>query len=250
MIQFNLLPDVKLEYIRARYRKRLIVGLSVISSGVFFTIFVLLFLFVRVSQTMHMSDLTKDIDSHVKQIKETPDLDKILTIQNQLNSLPELHSKKVLSSRLAEFLAQLTPQQATISDVEIDFAANSINIKGNADSLITVNKFADTLKFTKYKTASEDKANNNAFKEVVLKSFSIEETNNNTSQKVGYELNFVFEPVIFAVPAEAPPDNTPAVQLAVPKIISTRSETEKPNQLFVPQPEPVQPQPTTPGGNQ
>ena len=93
MIQFNLLPDVKIEYIKTRYRKRMIMLISAIASGVTFTIFVLLFLFVRVNQPKHMKDLDKDIKSTVSKIQETKDLDKILTIQNQLNSLPALHDK-------------------------------------------------------------------------------------------------------------------------------------------------------------
>jgi hypothetical protein len=252
MIQFNLLPDVKLEYIRARYRKRMIVGVSVITGALFFSIFLVLFLFVRVSQTHYMKALSKDIDNKLSEIKQTPDLDKVLTIQNQLDSLPSLHDKKVITSRLVEFLGQLTPTLATISDVELDYDAGTMNIKGNANSLETVNKFADTLKFTKYRTATDPIGENKAFKDVVLKSFSIETLANGTGKSVVYELSFGFEPLvdkdntalapnIFAVKLNVKDDKitNPAkpVELIVPNIISTRSETEKPTELFAKQPE-------------
>ena len=255
MIQFNLLPDVKLEYIRARYRKRMIVGVSVITGALFFSIFLVLFLFVRVSQTHYMKALSKDINNKLSEIKQTPDLDKVLTIQNQLNSLPSLHDKKVITSRLVEFLGQLTPTLATISDVELDYDAGTMNIKGNANSLETVNKFADTLKFTKYRTATDPVGENKAFKDVVLKSFSIETLANGAGKSVVYELNFGFEPLvaivdgesktiapnIFAVKLNVKDDKitnpTKLVELIVPNIISTRSETEKPTELFAKQPE-------------
>jgi len=99
MIQFNLLPDVKIEYIKTRNRKRMMMLVSIITSAVCFGVFVLLFLFVRVNQVKYMSDLDKDIKSTTSKIQSTPDLDKILTIQSQLNSLPDLHAKKVVSSR-------------------------------------------------------------------------------------------------------------------------------------------------------
>jgi hypothetical protein len=244
MIQFNLLPDVKIEYIKTRYRKRMIMLISAIVSGTAFAFFIILFLFVRVNQTKYMRDLDKDIKSEVSQIQSTPDLDKILTIQNQLNSLSGLHDKKVVSSRLVDYLTQLTPNQATISDVDIDFDTNTMRIKGSSDNLVTVNKFADTLKFTDYKVNDEAGAQGKAFKDVVLQSFSIASKAQSNQGGVAYELSFAFDPIIFAQVKEVKEGNTSPVTLNVPKIISTRSETEKPaDTLFAPQPI----QPTTGG---
>ncbi len=122
MIQFNLLPDVKIEFLKTRARKRLIMLISAVASAVCLAVFIVLFLFVRVNQPRHMNDLNKDIKANLSKIQSTQDLDKILTIQNQLNSLPALHDKKVVSSRLIDYLTSLTPNQATISDVNVDFA--------------------------------------------------------------------------------------------------------------------------------
>lgn len=236
MIQFNLLPDVKVEYIKTRRRKRLIMLASIVSSTAAFAIFALLFLFVRVSQTAHIKALDKDIKTNVSKIQSIPDIDKILTIQNQLNSLPELHDKKVVSSRLTGYLTQMTPAQATISDATLDFEANTMILKGQADSLPTVNKFADTLKFTDYKVNASDGATGKAFKDVVLQSFSVAGSGGG-GQGVSYELTMTYDPAIFAVVKNVTQGSTDAVTLNVPKIISTRSETEKPASLFAPQPE-------------
>lgn len=238
MIQFNLLPDVKLEFLRTRYRKRLIVGFSVLASTIFFVIFLVLFLFVRVNQTRHMSDLNKDIKTSEARLKENPNLDKILTIQNQLKSLPGLHDQKVVSSRLIDYLGQLTPAQATISDVDVNYEESKIVIKGNADSLITVNKFADSLKFTTYKVNSSQPEEGKAFSSVVLRSFSLEPERGTVTpgNRAIYELEFLFEPAIFALVSEDTTNGEKPVELTVPKIISTRSETERPTDLFAPQP--------------
>jgi hypothetical protein len=234
MIQFNLLPDVKIEFIKTRYRKRLIMVISAIASAACFGIFVLLFLFVRVNQPQHIKDLDKDIKTNLTKIQSTPDLDKILTIQNQLNSLPGLHDKKVVSSRLVDYLTQVTPNQATISDVDVDFAANTMSIKGNADGLATVNKYVDSLKFTDYKLNSEGGASGKAFKDVVLQGFAV--SSPGLANGASYTINLSYDPLIFSQVKEAA-NPAQAVSLSVPKITSTRSATEKPASLFAPQPE-------------
>lgn len=231
MVQLNLLPDVKLEFIRTQKRKRTVIGVAIIASAASLFIFFALLSFVRVAQPAHMKALDKDIDAAVVQLKENQELDKILTVQNQLASLPALHDDKKISSRLLTYLTQLTPNQATISDVTLDFEANTLSLKGNADALRTVNKFTDTLKFTDYKVEGEAPAQGKAFSNVVLSSFNV-----GTDNKVSYEITLNFEPAIFANSAPNTEGKSP-VSLQVPKIISTRSATQTPNSLFAPQPE-------------
>jgi len=218
MIQFNLLPDVKVEFIKARRSKRMVLLTATGITALSLTIFVGLFVIVNVLQTKHINDLNKDIKKDTATLKAIPNLDKILTVQNQLSSLTQLHEQKPYTSRLIDYLAKLTPAQATIANAKIDFpGGNTLAISGNADALSTVNKYVDTLKFTTYTTNEQTEAKK-AFSNVVLTSFG-------TSDKgVTYQIAAVFDPAIF--------DGTQQVNLVVPKIISTRSETEKPNDLF------------------
>lgn len=233
MAQLNLLPDVKLEYIKAERQKRMVLGFAFLISASFLTLFILLLLFVKVGQKQHMHAVDSDIDKAVAELKLNPDLDKILTVQNQLNSLPDLHNKKVISSRTFDYLNKMTPIKATVSDVIIDFDTGTITIKGNADSLSTVNKFADTLKFTEFKVEGETPVSGSAFKDVVLKSFSV--TDESSGGKVSYELEAKFDPAIYANSSPSNSGQSP-VSLNVPNIISTRSATQAPDNLFAPQP--------------
>lgn len=240
MAQLNLLPDVKLQYIRAKRQKRLVIGMSAIVSGAFLFIFIAMFVYVRFSQTHYISALTNDINQTTEELKAKPDLDKILTVQNQLNSLPSLHDQKVISSRLFDYLGKMTPTRATISNVDLDLDLHTMNIKGNADSLGTVNKFADTLKFTDFQVVGGDnQSKGKAFSNVVLKSFSVNTAATQGQGPINYELEFSFDPTIFANIKNLPEGMTEnkAVTLKIPNIISTRSETEKPGSLFAPQPE-------------
>ena len=61
MLQFNLLPDVKKEYIKAKRQKRLIVSISTISAAVSIGIVVVLLSIVQFVQKKNINDLTNDI---------------------------------------------------------------------------------------------------------------------------------------------------------------------------------------------
>ena len=220
MIQFNLLPDVKIEYLKARRAKRFVMMSSALVTGVALAVLILLFIVVNGFQKQHLKNLTNDIARDSKAIKETPDLEKILTIQTQLTSLPDLHNKKPVASRLFEYVKQLTPADVKMAELEVDFTASSVTVTGVADSLATVNKFVDTLKFTEFKNGELQER---AFYDVVSEL-------GRDAQDTKYTLNFKFKPAIF--------ESTNNVSLIIPNIVTTRSQTEKPGALFQPLVEP------------
>lgn len=59
MIQFNLLPDVKLAFIKARKLKRLVMVGAASVTSVSLAVVILLFIFVNVAQKKHLSDISK-----------------------------------------------------------------------------------------------------------------------------------------------------------------------------------------------
>jgi hypothetical protein len=217
MVQFNLLPDIKIQYLKTKRQKHLFVLISSIVIAASIVFLIIVGTVVEVLQRKNISDLSKDIKTSSDELQGTKDLSKILTVQNQLKSITSLHDQKVVSSRMFTFITQTTPDKVTISKVAIDYALNSIIINGDADTLSTVNKYTDTLKFTTY-TVGEDKTAKPAFKEVVLSSFGRDD------KTASYTINFKFEPALFAGSAEA--------TLTVPKITTTRSEVEQPTVLF------------------
>jgi len=215
MIQFNLLPDVKMEYMKTRRTKRLVIAISITASVTSLVILISLLMVVLVFQKKYMNDLSKDIATYSKDLQATTDIDKILTVQNQLNSLTALHKDKPDVNRVFPYFKAVTPLQASIASLVIDYSEGTITINGSADSLVTVNKFVDTLKFTDFTHEDETKR---AFSEVVLTAFG------RADKGASYTLSLKFDPIIFS--------NTEKVTLKVPDKITTRSETEKPAALF------------------
>lgn len=221
MIQFNLLPDVKIKYINTQRTKRTVMLASFIVGAVSVALLAIMFVSVQVIQKKSLNDLSKDIVSETKQLQNVPDLDKILTIQNQLASLPALHDGKPVTSRILEYVPLVTPAAATISSLDVDFSTNTFTISGNADSAATVNKYADTLKFATYKTATVQEGK--PFTNVVT-TVSVSTQATDPTRRASYLLTFNFDPVLFS--------NTEKPTLVVPKITSSRSETEKPSAIF------------------
>ena len=218
MIQFNLLPDVKIQYLKARRQEQLVITISTLATIAGIAILVILLGIVYGVQKKNLSDLNKDIKSNSQELQSTPNLNKILTVQNQLKALPGLHDQKAVATRLGGFLSQVTPSAVNISKLNVDYAQNQIIISGGADTLDTVNTFADTLKFTTYTLKDSGASGKSAFSNVVLTTFSRDK------KGATYTITAKFDPAIFSEESD--------VALNVPNIISTRSAVEKPTVLF------------------
>lgn len=225
MIQFNLLPDVKLEYIKARRTKHLVMLVSFLVTGISVGLVVVLFIGVNVLQKGHLDRLNTDIQAKTEQLQEEQEIDKILTVQNQLNSLDGLHDGKPAANRLGPFLTQLTPNEVSIAEITVDFTANTMNISGSSNAVKSVNEFVDTLKFTQYKAEADGETTEaNAFSSVVLASIERSDKDGQDAS-TEFEITLNFDPAIF--------DITKSVKLAIPDDkITTRSVTERPKPLF------------------
>ena len=208
MIQFNLLPAVKLEYVKAQRTKHLLILISVVSSAVALLVLTLSIISVDVVQKKSLSDLNNDIGTYSRQLKSVKDLDKILTVQNQLTTLTSVHDQKPVASRLFDYISQITPAQASLNKLTVDFTTNTIIFGGTAPSQAVVSTYTDTLKATTYKTASAKGVP--AFSSVVLSSFARDDTG------ATFTITCSFDPLIFnsqnavtlKVPASADADQS------------------------------------------
>lgn len=225
MVQFNLLPDVKLEFNRAQRAKRIAYALSALVTGVVLTIFILSFITVDVLQKKMLSDANNNINNYSQKLKSITDLDKILTIQNQLSSLPGLHQQKHYASRLFGYLPQITPVNINIGKLDLDTSVNTIEIVGTADSVETVNKYVDTIKFTSYMIGTDQSTKKLAFNNVILTKIDRNDQTGQgngpaTTQNTNYTIDFNFDPALFTT--------SQTINLIVPQEITTRSVINAP----------------------
>lgn len=225
MIQINLLPDVKVEFVKARRLKRTILAVCFLISAVAVAIFALLFISVTVVQKRHLGNLDQDINDYTNQLESTPDIAKILTIQNQLGALTTLHNDKPVASRIFTYIRQLAPGEASIETLTVNLDEQTMIITGKAVNLAAVNKFTDTLKFSSFSFESDEQTTNKpAFTEVTLKQFGVDASGTEAGKPANYSIEFRYAPEIFS--------NAGNVKLTIPNQITTRSETEKPSNVF------------------
>jgi len=226
MIQLNLLPEVKLLYLKAQRQRRLVMSLSIITAGSAIGLLLLL-LSINGLQKKHMSDLTKDIKRANSQLAGKTDINKILTVQNQLGSLTPLHDQKPAAARVFDYLNETTPASVSITTFILDFTQNTATITGTSDTLSNVNKYVDTLKFVTFTTEDKDKPQP-AFGDVVLSSFGLNTGAGDVSQAASFTITLTYDKTIF--------DITEKVDLTVPSTTTTRSQVNQPSDLFKPTP--------------
>jgi Tfp pilus assembly protein PilN len=209
MIQFNLLPDIKVQSIRTQKTKRTVIVIAVASVAFSVGLLVLVFSFTAV-QKQHIGNLDEDISSLRSELEGVEDLTEILSVQNQLNTLPDLYNQRPAVDRLPVYIDQTTPTVVKLNNLLLDYSTSTMEISGTADTLEAVNNYADTLKYTTYKVEGETSDTLYAFKDVVLKEFGRDDV------QASFTITLTFDPVIY--------DISKKVQLTVPNLVTTRAQ--------------------------
>ncbi len=214
-IQLNLVPDVKAQYLKAERTRKTVIVISAIVIAASVAL-VLVMLSLVAGQKALLGSVDKDIDKLALEIKNTKDVEKMLTVQSQLNSLDKLHNDKTVNSRLFDYLSKLVPSQVQISTIELKFEDNVATISGTADSIETINEFVDTLKFTNYKLNGSNEEVP-AFSEVVLKSFG------KNDKGATFTVEFKYDPALFSTQSDG-------IILVTKQFVTTREQV--PSALF------------------
>lgn len=210
MIQFNLLPDIKIEYIKTQRTKRMVILGSIGAAGLSIALLLVMFSFSTV-QKQHITNLDKDIQALRTELEGNQELTKILSVQNQLKSLPALYDGRPAADRLPDYLDQTTPTDVGIGRLVVDFSTSTMEITGSAPSLESVNSYVDTLKFTSYKYDNEGQTTTSgAFSAVILTEFG------RSDKEATFVVTLTFDPIIF--------DATKSIELIVPSTVTTRAE--------------------------
>ncbi len=150
MIELNLLPDVKQEFIRTQAQKRVVISLMVVISIAAAALVLLLVFYVYIAQPGFQTIINNDIKDKAAEIdKKKGELTTNLTIQNQLTSITQLHEGKGVYSRFFDYLRSLNPEvpnNIKVSQATIDTTSNTILVDATAKDFHAAAVFQDTLK--------------------------------------------------------------------------------------------------------
>lgn len=134
MIQINLIPDIKREYLRARRTRDIAISVSMIA-GVASVGVVGLLLLILGAQTGREVLADRSIDGEYEQLSSVEDLSDMVTIDNQLGLISGQHAAKSMHSRVFSILEVINPTEPNsvrFTDVSVDPAESVIVLEGNA----------------------------------------------------------------------------------------------------------------------
>mgnify|MGYP001776895531 CR=1 FL=1 len=152
MISINLLPDVKKDLLRVRRERNLVVTVSVIAVGVSVGI---LFILGATLGGMTVAKMATEssIESNEKKIDDAiknDQLNRYLTIQNQLSQIDGLKGEQQIYSRLMDYLVALNPaapNNATLQNVMLSSSGSSSSSSSSSADGITVTLEGSTADF-------------------------------------------------------------------------------------------------------
>lgn len=152
MISINLLPDVKKDLLRVRRERNLVVTVSVIAVGV--SVGILLVLGATLGgMTVAKMATESSIESNEKKIDDAiknDQLNRYLTIQNQLSQIDGLKGEQQIYSRLMDYLVALNPaapNNATLQNVILSSSGASSSSSSSSADGITVTLEGSTADF-------------------------------------------------------------------------------------------------------
>lgn len=234
MIEINLIPDVKLEYIKARKARSKVVTIAVIAGIISLVVVVLLVIYAYGVQTVRNVVADNTIKSENAKLEQVKDLPEMLTIQNQLATLPELNSSKSIYSRLFDVINTTIPTTIQMSQFAIDSETQTITFDGQSaigySALETFKKMLSSAEL-QYKDKNGDQQ-----KVALASNINVGETsygeNSEGIKVLRFTFSFEYAEELFAQTSKnvtisvASADNVTDSYLGIPKSIFTNAATD------------------------
>jgi len=160
MIEINLVPDVKQELIKAQRVRASVISVAVLAGIVATGVVVLLAIWVFGVQTARSVILDNTITSESETLASVEDVNRTLTIQNQLSKLSEMHDNKTISSRIFDILTTINPSapnNVSITNLSLDMLTSTITIEGQAaNGYPALEVFKKTISATTFRYSQND----------------------------------------------------------------------------------------------
>lgn len=200
MIQINLLPDVKQEFIRAKRTRNTVISISIIA-GLAALGIVVLMLMLLATQALRDSAATKDIDNRFEELRAIEDLSELVTLREQLENIGEQHKNKTVTSRLFSILNASNPAernlQVKFSSVSLIPVEQILVVEGSTvNGYRAVEAMAKTVLNTKIEFEGDGEKNT----ENLASSVEVGETSlrdDSGGAEVTFSVRIIVNPILF-----------------------------------------------------
>lgn len=134
--EVNLVPEVKLQMIKAQKVRNLVLFVCIVVSAI--SVGVVLILFgIKSGQDIAMANQDKKLDKLSSKLMDYSELGDLVTIQRQLEKLTQLSADKPILSRVFGAMAVMLPAGGDIvqlSELRADMESNMLRIDAQADA--------------------------------------------------------------------------------------------------------------------
>lgn len=134
MIEINLLPDIKREFLQAQKVRNRVMATSMIAGVLSLGIVGLIIVWIGLQAGRELL-INNAINSESKKLSSVEAINEAVTIQNQLGKVNELHDKKALTSRIFNMITVINPPAPNnigIVNMVVNTEDNSIKMEAQA----------------------------------------------------------------------------------------------------------------------
>lgn len=232
MIELNLLPDVKKEFIKAQRTRNTVISGAILVSLIAGGIVALLATSVYLGQGLMIGNLKKQITDNHRTLASKQEINKYLAIQGQLEALDKAAGQRSVYGRILDALPALNPaapNNVTLYDFSMTKTDSSATMSGEANNFEAVNNFKNTLEkaVVSYTDNSGQKQQTALFPTVSSGIPALTQVNGKSVASFTFTLAFspeVFDPL------------NKDIAINVPKIVTSDSDQNAPKELFSSQP--------------
>lgn len=207
MIEINLVPDVKQELIHAQRVRMSVMSISTVIGLVAIGVVVVLGLLLGVQGARGLL-LDNSIKSNSQKLEQVPDINKTLTIQNQLSQIATIHDSEHMNSRIFSVLTSLAQNsgEGTIqySSVAIDTSSNTVTIQAQTPTFNGLDAYKKTLAATQfqYTTAGSTSPTTEALASNISISNQAQAQDSNGDNVVTFTLSFTYDNALVSPTSE------------------------------------------------
>lgn len=202
MIEINLVPDVKQELLRAERTRASVISLAILVSIIAGVVVVLLALYVFGAQTVRSVLQDNAIKDESAKLESIEDLDKTLTVQNQLSKLGTMHDDKSIDSRLFDLIVATNPpapNDIRVTTLTLSATDKTVTVDGQAiNGYGVVEVFRKTIEETRLVYLEDEKE----VSVPIASNVNLSETSygeDSEGRKVlRFTISFTYDPVVFA----------------------------------------------------
>lgn len=243
MLQLNLLPDIKKEFLHAQRQRNLVMTIAILVSVIAGAAVIILWIAMGslafigggIDGNGGLRGKIADYEKTIKKNQTDKQLNEYLTVQNQLSQIDKLKADIPVYSRLFDYLKQLNPADPNgveLSTVNVSNGgdngdSNSIELQGSTATFASLDVYKTTLTRTTigYSVGADGKiVTEPLFSAVAVTSAGLSD-NDSGGKKVAFTIKLTYNPAAVAV-------SSANIMLTVPQETTSDADRNAPRAVF------------------